>query len=113
MNRRHFLKFIPLIPVAIGLVKIPKPAESVAEHFKPASLDTLLARQKALYEMMGRTRTIPAPANGSYYTQEEIDIIAPLTSRWIKEHLDQVRLNELLHQKIMETLAGDIPAIKI
>lgn len=107
MNRRHFLKFLPLIPVAVAFVKLPRPAESN----KLTSIEDIIARQKALAECMERSGTIPAPANGHSYDDEEVEIIKPYTRWWIEKKLDEVHLRELLHQKVMEILAGATPQL--
>lgn len=124
MNRRHFLKFIPLIPIAIrgigsrvsGLGSEnpipldPKPCTIDPQPSTPdPCLESMIARQKAMSELIERTGKLPYPANGHSYSDEEMEIIRPGAVRWIKKHFDQRRLQEQLqeqlNQRIRETLA--------
>lgn len=106
MNRRHFLKFIPLIPIAIGLVSLPnppKPAESVT---KLEGIDTLLARQKAMLELMERTGTIPPPASGKYYSKEEWEPIAEFISRRVNISLMRQHAEMVFAQRVRDMIAS-------
>lgn len=114
MNRRHFLKFLPLIPVAVGLVKIPRPFDTAQD--KPAesvtrqkSLDTLLARQKALNELIERHNE--RRVNEGVRHMAEVASIG-LASEWTQPLATQLQGVDAAQPFVNAVATGDDTAVK-
>lgn len=101
MKRRDFLKFIPLIPIAL---KFYNPSEGQAAITPLATLQERIRIIDANVEQ----RLIPSPANGSYWTKEEIEAITPLLREAIQEYLERIYLKERLNETIRQTLMNGL-----